>query len=98
MTSPLERAARALWIASGKRGELWDAPPTALWRIEMDRERPIYLDQARAVLEAIREPSEHMSSVGCHEYQQAEIGVVDELTQVHTWQAMIDAALSEKPE
>ncbi len=88
----LERAARALWIASGKRAELWDAQPTALWRIEMEKERPIYLDQARAVLLAIREPSEGMVSdrvIRAHGYA----GDIDMV-----WQAMIDAALSEKPE
>lgn len=53
--------------------------------------RPI----ARAVLEVMREPTQHMSEVGCHEYQQAETGVVDELTQVHTWRSMIDAASQE---
>lgn len=88
MTSPLERAARALWIASGKRAELWDAPPTALWKIEMDKDRPIYLERASAVLAAIREPSEGMAQVGLELHRRGG-GVCPVFT------AMIDAALEE---
>lgn len=90
-TTPLERAARALCERDGRDpDEMFGAANAEypLWHL--------HRDDVRAVLSAIREPSERMLEVGEHEYQQTEIGVIDDLTSRHTWRAMIDALLAEE--
>lgn len=80
--SPIELAARALMAldypeeAGGEMGEFY-----------MDRHGDAYRAQARAVIVAIREPSEDMVEAGaCPEFG---------LVLVAKWQAMIDAMLEE---
>jgi hypothetical protein len=101
--SPLERAARALY-------RLHDAPPQELLDrlkasgdeealaeelAEEDRVWPNYVADARAVLEAIREPSEAMETAGVMEgdWNRDNLDLGDEVKKV--WTSMIDAALKE---
>ena len=67
--TPLERAARALCERHGYSANAW----------------PAYVDSARAVLMAIREPSKAMYAAGALQSGGA----------VAAWQATIDAALGE---
>lgn len=53
---------------------------------------------ARAAIEAMREPTEHMLDYGaCHEDQDHDIFDEGHISR-EVWQAMIDAALAEKEE
>ena len=74
----VERVARAMWERC--HDESWDesyhSPIT----------RQIYIDDARAAIEAMREPSEKMLAAVRDEYTTYETKVI--------WQAAIDAALS----
>lgn len=83
--TPLERAARALAQSLHERHP-GDCFP---WEMMHDEEKANMLKDARAVLEAIREPSEGMQTAGygeCHH--------PNDIPE-HIWQAMIDAALAE---
>jgi hypothetical protein len=53
---------------------------------------PAFLDEARAVIEVMREPTEAMKELG-QRYQDEECPMTSEAF----WQMMIDAALSEAP-
>ncbi len=98
MKSPLEGAARA---AAEEYGEDWDALP-ALNPIdngEMDQQQ--FIDIARAVLQAIREPSRAMTDAGGErEYageadgEDVNVSAGDYAAGV-IYRAMIDAALEE---
>jgi hypothetical protein len=80
--TPLEKAARAL-LASESNGEKpWD---------DLDAiTRGAFLRDARAVLQAIREPSEAMVSAAApHVFDQSRMSAEC------AWQAAIDAALTE---
>ena len=83
MSEMIERVARALAIADGMHPEAVsngeDAVP--VWTL--------YVDDARAAIEAMREPTDVMVDAGY-------AVTVDDETEV--WQAMIDAALSQKGE
>lgn len=86
MKSPLERACVALCEQDGH-------PPYAT----MDG-KPLwqdYLPEVRAVLEAIREPSEGMETAGVMEgdWNRDNLDLGEEAKKV--WSAMIDAALKE---
>ena len=99
--TPLERAARA--VHESHRGPIVDfvrergmkseaeiesrRPP---WERETAAMRKPYLDAARAVLTAIREPSEGMREAG--EFMEDD-GTVRDPT--WAWQRMIDAMLAE---
>jgi len=72
--TPLERAAAAIEAALGPDDTICSTPK----------------DVVRAVLTAIREPSEDMISVGGDDFDTAVPNEVEGL-----WQAMIDAALAE---
>lgn len=91
MTSPLNRAARAAQEADGAyRHE------SGMWMKEGGLVGDSHWqDIARAILEAIREPSSHMTHAAQSESHVAGEAEVD----CHgIWASMIDAALSEKPE
>lgn len=81
--TPMERAARAIY-------KLGDNGPYALE--EEDEQWHHHLDTARAVLEAIREPSEGMIHRGARN-EPSRSRVVSQV-----WGDMIDAALDERPE
>ena len=83
--TPLERAASALQTA-WDGGEAEGLPPIAFSETEAR-----YL--ARAVLQAIREPSEGMLEAGKED--SGIDGYVNDFWPIVPWQAMIDAALSE---
>lgn len=106
--TPLERAARALY-------RLHDAPPQDLLDrlkasgddeglaeelAEEDRVWPNYVADARAVLEAIREPSERMKAAGAEFAPWSDTlgcvaGESPEQAAGDVWGYMIDAALKE---
>lgn len=77
--TPLERAARAIY-------KLGDNGPYTL--AEEDEQWHHHVDTARAVLEAIREPSEGMVDA-------AQVAHGPEATYRTAWRGMIDAALAE---
>lgn len=91
--TPLERAARALWAENGKPYHIDDATPSkAIPDARPDWQR--FLPQARAVLQAIREPSDAMVNVGMERSGHkgyAEVFARD------VWGSMIDAAVEEEP-
>ena len=77
--SPIERAARALCKLDGHpENTAFEGAP--MWRS--------YLPQVRSVLQAIREPSDHMCLLPT-------IGRLDDSDAEQIWTAMIDAALDE---
>lgn len=89
--TPLERAARALWAENGKPYHMDDASPSmTIPDARPDWQR--FLPQARAVLQAIREPSEAMVVKGTDAYVTMGHYRVDSKD---CWQLMIDAALEE---
>lgn len=95
MTSPLERAARSLY-----RSAPHDYDPNQMGE---DATWPDLVDQASAVLTAIREPSEGMLEAGGNVEWWETIGDNGETVETslskgdvpRVWTAMIDAALSE---
>ncbi len=77
--TPLERAARAVC----ERG--WDGSPGYKWENISAAEKDEYRRDARAVLQAIREPSERM----------ADAAIAEDSEDLRAqFRAMIDAALS----
>lgn len=91
-TPLLERVARALCRSDGKEPDVGPAISIEKQRGAIPDSVPNwkrYTDQARAVLEAIREPSEEMIKAGYRE-QDATEGSLK-----HSYIAMIDAALSQ---
>lgn len=90
--TPLERAAMALYARS-YRAKLPGPPPPA-WSALSRRDRDGFAEAARAVLQAIREPSEAMTKAGSAVLP----GIPRPQTEMDSelaWQAMIDAALEE---
>lgn len=88
--TPIERAARAICLTLGhdpdKDDEVGLGDPGDLnWNM--------FEDQVRAVLEAIREPSEVMAKAGTDALPAFEAPLRADASDC--WQAMIDAALSE---
>lgn len=47
--------ARALWLAEGKRADLWDNPRTELWRVHMIGARQEYERRAKLLLTILQE-------------------------------------------
>lgn len=88
--TPIERAARAVQKA-------WDDGSDAacgLPPIEFSEAEAMHL--ARAVLQAIREPSDHMLSDGAFQVFRGERITEDDLDAAkRVWRAMTNAALSE---
>lgn len=91
--TPLERAARALARRSCSPGGEAQFPYVSADEWE-EKNWPDHMPAARAVLEAIREPSEGMREQGAGQlFGSASDDWGDDARLV--WQAMIDAALSE---
>jgi hypothetical protein len=90
MTSPLERAARALYQSAPHDFDPNQMGEDATW--------PDLVPQARAVIAAIREPSEGMKLDG-HIALMDQFGIegykVPKGAEWSAWRAMIDAALTE---
>lgn len=84
--TPLERAARAIY-------KFGDNGPYTL--AEEDEQWHHHVDYARAVLWAIREPSEATIEAGGSRLFAGSKEKADALA-TETWQAMIDAALEEE--
>lgn len=82
--TPIERAARAIHNFRQSRG----FGGLATWESEPHEIHTLHLDTARAVLEALREPSDFMLDAGGNY-------VETRLDTRENWQAMIDAALGE---
>ncbi len=94
MTTPLERAARALYKQIGSDFDPFNEGEDAKW--------PEFIDEARAVIEAIREPSEAMMPAQgvfagfTHDADDLEDNrYVDADEARYTWHSMIDALLAE---
>lgn len=92
MTEPMiERVARAMYADTNGRADKW--------REEEPLTKDVYRSNARAAIEAMREPTEAMTFKGMYKFAEAyensnPRGVGQcEIDQV--WQAMIEAALSE---
>jgi hypothetical protein len=84
--TPMERAARALCeLAGNPPGATLDGKP--LWQD--------YLPEVRAVLQAIREPSEGMIISGIAERHEQPVPEAWSLATENIFRAMIDAALAE---
>lgn len=106
--TPLERAARALyedWTQERSvRTEAALNGPHPMWPEASRHTKVFWTERARAVLQAIREPSEGMVEAalgyplpkGLMPSSEAEIqALVEPGSCYHSWQAMIDAALEE---
>lgn len=95
--SMIERAARALWEQSGQPMKSRDASPSIRHpESEPDWER--YVPAVRAVIAAMREPTEEMMKAKAVDDngEQAEVdGYLDYLSADNIWRAMIDVALAE---
>lgn len=108
MTSPLERAARALYLRKPQTLDIFTADmadPNKMrgfikgdltWEDLDEDERGAYIEAARAVLEAIREPSEAMSWAGWRAEGAIFSGNAEPMVApTACFGAMIDAALKE---
>ena len=87
-TTPIERAARALWDISNKPYHGDDIVPA----FSVPEGRPdwqSFVPQVAAVLEAIRETSNDMRVLAWYKLHQAE----GDLNDLDIWEAMIDALL-----
>lgn len=90
--TPLERAARALAMRyyCGRNGQ----PPDDPWNVQaVEIAWKAYVKEARAVLQAIREPSAEMIDIGAV----CSSSVPIPTTAKRIWEAMIDQALAETP-
>lgn len=107
--TPLERAARALWIAENARyvenaGRVWDAPEkeqhALYWTQKMEENRSVYIAKAAVVLLTLREPSESMLDAVAGRFTVEEHFIEADLIvgSEALWAAMIDAALAEGPQ
>lgn len=88
--TPLERATQALCELHGRVSPETHPQFSEAWRT-------LYMPQARAVLQAIREPSVAMEAAGYGNSKgdPDNTGVVDNPRPDDAWRAMIDAALEE---
>lgn len=98
--TPLERAARAIFRADypDHVDANFDIDESGM--VMWEKRRLWYRDAARAVLTAIREPSEGMVGEGAYQIpcgQGVDEGPPNARDAKDCWQAMIDAALSETP-
>ncbi len=88
--TPIERAAQAMH-ASAQPEWPWDDPDCAPLR-------KIYRDAARAMIAALREPSDEMNEAGAEitsNVGQSESRYAYQDDAANTWRSMIDAALAE---
>lgn len=90
MTTMIERVARAAYDATKESDTSWDD--------EFQEIKTTYLIQARAAIEAMREPSTAMvdAAYAAHDAYEAAPEPKAWLGLISTHRAMIDAALSEK--
>lgn len=90
--STLERVARAI---AWKREKFWIGHDDDDRIAIIDRKWPDYVDDARAAVEALREPSEGMLRAGAEGYGEASVADFEEdaIRMAHT--AMIDHILKE---
>jgi hypothetical protein len=89
--TPIERAARALWEANGQPMKAQSAAPSMqIPESEPDWQR--FVPQVRAVIAAIREPSEGMDDAGT---EAGELFMTSGCHATRCWQAMIDQMLEE---
>lgn len=109
MTSPLERAARALYALTPQTMDVFTrdcSDPKSVvsigtrpieWDDLDDEDRDPFVAVARAVLAAIREPSEGMVGAGLTKARECtdDWSASAACLPGHCWTAMIDAALSE---
>lgn len=91
--TPMERAARTLWEVLGRPSKSESIAPgdTAA---ERDWER--FLPHARAVLQAIREPTDDMTQAGAAIVRNVHVEESDAAfasDAANTWRFMVDAAL-----
>jgi hypothetical protein len=85
--STIERVAKAIWLRRiGQWVETGQGAAFIPWESVSAQQRVDMLDQARAAIAALREPTEPMVVAGLR------VGKFD-----GEWQAMIDAALAETP-
>lgn len=54
----MELVARAIWIDCGNDPKLWDNPPSVEWRVEMDKQKPKFISNARAAIAALTLPEQ----------------------------------------
>ena len=87
MSEMIERVARALCLANGEDPDKPSGAFGVWWKS--------YRDEARAALEAMREPSSAQEAVMLDLLERADRPPTKRWHWV--WQEMIDAALSEKP-
>jgi hypothetical protein len=96
--TPLERAASAVQAEMRRQGVLYEIDPDEpdLSKLMMATGEVADLPAiVRAVLTAIREPTEGMIAAGWPEWVNDESDVDEYATTAFVWQAMIDAALEE---
>lgn len=82
----VEKVAKAIYLKRNGQG----ARP---WSLLTKAHRTPYLDDARAAIEAMREPTEAMESAGWDSYDRNDGWSGPQ----YCWQAMVDAALSPSP-
>jgi hypothetical protein len=80
MSEMIERMAKAMC----------DAHIPGSWQTAEWPQRHHYIDQARAAIEAIREPTQAMIAAACDDFDKRGRG---QQSYTHIWQAMIDEAL-----
>jgi hypothetical protein len=97
----LEEVARALWNAASARAA--GRPRLTEWADESEETREQWRHGARAAIEALREPTEWMGAEGLRAWDPDTRGMVSDhlaanpsLWMRPTWQAMIDAIISER--
>ena len=73
-----------------------NGPGCLPWAHQTKGHRDPYLADARAALEAMREPTGAMIEAGMHKPFPGEAPRLDDDTCLETWQAMIDAACSRR--
>lgn len=95
--SMIERMARALFD-SGCRPAADVSPASASWEDLATVERAMYLDEARGVLTAMRDPTEAMIAAEAKDVdgEIAPVNSYEVFTPTEIWRSMIDAALSER--
>jgi hypothetical protein len=88
MTSMIERVARAIYFRGGEHDE-------KAWQYVQDGKREVVYEQARAAIEAMREPSEAMHD-GARDWSRVLYGKpIGYAASGGCYRAMIDAALEE---
>jgi hypothetical protein len=87
----VERVARALFAKRMESAAGYPKLQQYTWEEENQPYREFCLSEARAVIEAMREPTKEMDLAGVHAESFRSLGL---LKVRHIWKDMIDAALS----